>query len=117
MPGNYWFYPSGLALYDENGRMISCAKDPQIIPTTEYELRGFEDKQVSLCTGLELVEENNTKVVRAYFGAGDRHVMVAEAPLQECLDFLFSPENIVEGTGSGKVIGVGGLEGIITTAA
>jgi len=117
MPKHNWFYPSGLALYNENGAMIACAKDPQIIPTTEYELRGFEDKQVSLCTGLELVKENNTQLVRAYFGAGDRHVMVAEASLQECIDFLFCPENIVEGTGTGKIINIGGLENIIIPAA
>jgi len=117
MPKNNWFYPSGLALYDENGRMISCAKDPQIIPTTEFELRGFEDKQVSLCTGLELVTENNVQLVRAYFGAGDRHVMAAEAPLNDCISYLLSPENFVEGVSSGrKIIPMSGLESLIKAA-
>lgn len=114
MPGNNWLYPSGLALYDENGRMIACSAEPQITPTTEWEIRGFEDKQVSLCTGLELVDIDGVQFVRAYFGAGDRHVMVAEAPLNVCIDHLFRSENIVEGVESrSTIIQIGNLERIL----
>ena len=96
MPHNgNWIYSSGLDLFDEEGKMVSCASDPQIWPTTIFEKEGFEGKQVSLCTGLEKAVIGETEMVRAYFGAGDRHIMVAEAPLEDCIRYLLKDENLV----------------------
>ena len=57
------------------------------------------------------MQENGVQIVRAYSGAGDRHVMASEARLEDCMSYLMSPENIVEGTHSRKgIIHLGGLE-------
>jgi predicted GH43/DUF377 family glycosyl hydrolase len=108
MPGKYWVYPSGLDLFDEKGNIMAVAATPQIWPRTEYEKRGFEDKQVSLCTGLELVVRGGVQYVRAYFGAGDRHIMVAEARLDECIYYMLSPQCRV-GKPEKKIIQLGDL--------
>jgi len=100
--GDNWVYSSGLDLFDEEGKMIACASTPQIWPTTVFEKDGFEGKQVSLCTGLENVVVDGTEVVRAYIGAGDRHVMVTEAPLEDCIKFLLRNENLVVPMGCRK---------------
>jgi predicted GH43/DUF377 family glycosyl hydrolase len=108
-PNGHWVYSSGLDLWDQYGRLIATASEPQLFPTTKYEKEGFEGKEIALCTGLELVEIKGTVYLRAYFGAGDHHVMVAQAPLPHCLDYMLSPINMVhEGGGlESKIIAMG----------
>jgi len=91
-PNGHWVYSSGLDLFDEEGIMVASAAEPQIEPTTDLEKGGPEGKEISLCTGLEKVVIKGREHLRAYYGAGDHVVMVAEAPLKDCLDYLLSPE-------------------------
>jgi len=91
-PNGHWVYSSGLDMWDESARMIASAVTPQIVPTTEYEKNGTEGKEIALCTGLEKVVIGGKEHIRAYYGAGDHYVMVAEAPLKDCINHLLSPE-------------------------
>ena len=92
-PNGHWWYGSGLDLFDEGGNMLASATEPQIVPTTRMEREGVDGKEIALCTGLEIIVQGSREFLRAYYGAGDHFVMVAEADLQECIRYLLSPRN------------------------
>jgi predicted GH43/DUF377 family glycosyl hydrolase len=105
-PNGHWVYSSGLDLFDENGEMIASAAEPQLVPETKIEKEGAEGKEIDLVTGV-VAEEDGKKIdhvvsnicdakLRVYAGAGDHCVIVAEAPLEDCIEYLLSPRNRVK---------------------
>lgn len=95
-PNGHWYYSSGLDLFNEQGEMIASAAEPQLVPTTRIEKEGAEGKEILLDTGLVEIVRRGKRFLRGYAGAGDHCVVVAEAPLKDCIDYLFSPRNRVE---------------------
>ena len=105
-PNGHWVYSSGLDLFNEYGEMIASAAEPQLFPETKIEQEGAEGKAILLNTGVQIVRKpcvpgaakgKGRKYLRSYAGAGDHCVIVAEASLEDCVNYLHNPINKVNG--------------------
>lgn len=74
-----------LTPHDEPGRIVALGKSPILTPEATYETSGFVGNVVFTCGA---VVQDDT--LRLYYGAADEKMALAEAPLQQVLDFLMA---------------------------
>ncbi|MBD3164377.1 hypothetical protein GF323_04200 [Candidatus Woesearchaeota archaeon] len=91
-----YVYSSGGLLLDEQGRLKSISRQPEITPIFADEVKGISGKQVAICTGMGIFGQGNRKHFTFFYGRGDWNFGTVEIAYEAFIRHLQSPENSVD---------------------